>query len=180
MGRYYFGDIDGKFMCAVQSSNAADRFGSLGQSPDSIEYHFSEEHLPTINEELEKLKDAHEKVTKFFESIGNGGYNDEMAEEYGVTQQDLSDYADYNLGIEYINSVAEKAIDMNIGARGIRSIVDNSLINLMYRAPSLREEGVVKILMNKYPNNDYSPDLEYENGNIISDTEYKLYRGINE
>jgi ATP-dependent Clp protease ATP-binding subunit ClpX len=85
-----------------------------------------------------------------------------------------------DFGEEYINSVAEKAIDMNIGARGIRSIVDNSLINLMYRAPSLREEGVVKILMNKYPNNDYSPDLEYENGNIISDTEYKLYRGINE
>ena len=85
-----------------------------------------------------------------------------------------------DFGEEYINSVAEKAIDMNIGARGIRSIVDNSLINLMYRAPSLREEGVVKILMNKYPNNDYSPDLEYEDGNIIGDTEYKLYRGINE
>jgi len=81
---------------------------------------------------------------------------------------------------EYINSVAEQAIDMNIGARGIRSIVDNSLINLMYRAPNLREEGVVTILMNKYPDNDYNPDLEYEDGNIISDTKYKLYRGINE
>lgn len=98
MGRYYFGDIYGKFMFAVQSSNAADRFGSVGQSPDIIEYHFDEGHLPKINEELEKLKDAHEKVTKFFESIGNGGYNDEMAAEYGVTKQDLSDYADYNLG----------------------------------------------------------------------------------
>jgi len=98
MGRYYFGDIEGKFMFAVQSSNAADRFGSVGQSPDIIEYYFGNEHLPKINEELEKLKDAHEKVTKFFESIGNGGYNDEMAAEYGLTKQDLSDYADYNLG----------------------------------------------------------------------------------
>jgi hypothetical protein len=98
MGRYYFGDIEGKFMFAVQSSDAADRFGSLGQRPDIIEYYFSDEHLPIINEELEKLKDAHEKVTKFFESIGNGGYNDEMAAEYGLTKQDLSDYADYNLG----------------------------------------------------------------------------------
>ena len=85
-------------MFAVQSSDAADRFGSLGQRPDIIEYYFSDEHLPIINEELEKLKDAHEKVTKFFESIGNGGYNDEMAAEYGLTKQDLSDYADYNLG----------------------------------------------------------------------------------
>jgi hypothetical protein len=98
MGRYYFGDIEGKFMFAVQSSDAADRFGSLGQRPDIIEYYFGNEHLPIINEELEKLKDAHEKVTKFFESIGNGGYNDEMAAEYGLTKQDLSDYADYNLG----------------------------------------------------------------------------------
>ena len=98
MGRYYFGDIDGKFMFAVQSSNAADRFGSIGQSPDIIEYHFSEEHLPTINEELEKLKDAHEKVTKFFESIGKYSYSDEMLKDYGITEQDMSDYADYNLG----------------------------------------------------------------------------------
>ena len=98
MGRYYFGDIEGKFMFAVKSSDAADRFGSLGQRPDIIEYYFSDEHLPIINEELEKLKDAHEKVTKFFGSIGNGGYNDEMAAEYGLTKQDLSDYADYNLG----------------------------------------------------------------------------------
>ena len=98
MGRYYFGDIEGKFMFAVQSSNAADRFGSVGQSPDIIEYYFDDEHLPKINEELKKLKDAHKKVTKFFKSIGNGGYSFEMAAEYGVTQQDLSDYADYNLG----------------------------------------------------------------------------------
>ena len=98
MGRYYFGDIEGKFMFAVQSSTAADRFGSVGQSPDIIEYHFSEEHLPTINEELEKLKDAHEKVTKFFESIGKYSYSDEMLKDYGITEQDMSDYADYNLG----------------------------------------------------------------------------------
>jgi len=98
MGRYYFGDIDGKFMFAVQPSNAADRFGSVGYAPDIIEYHFSEEHLPTINEELEKLKDAHEKVTKFFESIGKNSYSDEMLKDYGVTEQDMSDYADYNLG----------------------------------------------------------------------------------
>ena len=107
MGRYYFGDIEGKFMFAVQSSDAADRFGSLGQRPDIIEYYFSDEHLPIINEELEKLKDAHEKVTKFFESIGNGGYNDEMAAEYGLTKQDLSDYADYNLGKNIKDCVEE-------------------------------------------------------------------------
>ena len=32
MGRYYDGDINGKFMFAVQSSSAADRFGSEGHN----------------------------------------------------------------------------------------------------------------------------------------------------
>jgi hypothetical protein len=107
MGRYYNGDIEGKFMFAVQSSNAADRFGSMGYTPDVIHYYFSEEHLPKINEELAKLKDAHEKVTKFFESIGNNSYNDEMADEYGVTQQDKMDYADYNLGNQIKQCIEE-------------------------------------------------------------------------
>jgi len=107
MGRYYNGDIEGKFMFAVQSSNAADRFGSTGYTPDVINYYFSEEHLPKIKEELAKLKDAHEKVTKFFESIGGGGYNNEMANEYGVTHQDLMDYADYNLGSQIKQCIEE-------------------------------------------------------------------------
>ena len=107
MGRYYNGDIQGKFMFAVQASDAADRFGSMGYTPDVIHYSFSEEHLPQINAELEKLKGAHEKVTKFFESIGGGGYNNEMADEYGVTHQDLMDYADYNLGNQIKQCVEE-------------------------------------------------------------------------
>ena len=31
MGRYYNGDIEGKFMFAVQSSTSADRFGCAGK-----------------------------------------------------------------------------------------------------------------------------------------------------
>ena len=54
MGRYYDGDINGKFMFAVQSSSAADRFGSEGHN-NYLEYYFDEEHLPTIKEELSIL-----------------------------------------------------------------------------------------------------------------------------
>jgi hypothetical protein len=107
MGRYYFGDIEGKFMFAVQSSNAADRFGSMGYTPDVINYYFSEEHLPKIKEELAKLKDAHKKVTKFFESIGNDSYSDEMLKDYGLTEQDMGDYADYNLGSQIKQCIEE-------------------------------------------------------------------------
>ena len=56
MGRHYLGDIEGKFWFAVQSSNAADRFGSTGYEPSYLEYYFNEEHLPKVQEELKKLK----------------------------------------------------------------------------------------------------------------------------
>jgi|11_taG_2_1085331.scaffolds.fasta_scaffold20291_4 hypothetical protein len=94
MGRYYNGDIQGKFMFAVQSSDAADRFGSLGYTPDVIHYHFDEEHLPKINAELKKLKDAYDKVAKLYADDKIVSVYDEPS----ITHQDLIDYADYNLG----------------------------------------------------------------------------------
>ena len=38
MGRYYNGDIEGKFWFAVQSSDDADYFGVEGQRPEMLEY----------------------------------------------------------------------------------------------------------------------------------------------
>ena len=90
------------------------------------------------------------------------------------------DDIDIEFSDEYIDTVAEKAIAMNIGARGIRSIIDNSLINLMYRAPALQKEGVIRITMHKYPEQGHLPDLVYSDGRVINDTNYKLYRGIDE
>jgi hypothetical protein len=40
MGRYYSGDIEGKFMFATQSSTAADRFGSSYYEPNHVNYYF--------------------------------------------------------------------------------------------------------------------------------------------
>ena len=48
MGRYYSGDIEGKFWFAVQSSNAADRFGSTRYVRDYINYSFDTSHIPII------------------------------------------------------------------------------------------------------------------------------------
>ena len=36
MGRYYTGDIEGKFWFALQSSNAASRFGGVESEPAYI------------------------------------------------------------------------------------------------------------------------------------------------
>jgi len=100
MGRYYSGDIDGKFWFAVQSSDAADRFGSTGHAPCYIEYNFYEEHLEYVQAELkrieDKLGDKMQVITKFFEE--NISYSDKKLEEAGITDFELSEYADYGLG----------------------------------------------------------------------------------
>lgn len=104
MGRYYSGDIEGKFWFGVQSSNAADRFGSIGYEPSYLEYYFNEEHLPKVQKELKKIEDvvSLEKIKKldeFFNKIN--GYNNHILEEHGILSiwnEHKSDYADYKLG----------------------------------------------------------------------------------
>jgi hypothetical protein len=95
MGRWYNGDIEGKFMFAVQSSDAADRFGSTGTN-NYLDYYFDSEHLETIDEELEELKEDFDKVIKFFKV--NESYTKETLEKAGVTNKELENYADYLLG----------------------------------------------------------------------------------
>ena len=106
MGRYYNGDINGKFMFAVQSSTAADRFGSTYTEPNYVDYYFDEDQLPTINSELNTLQPAFEKVSKFFE--GRDSFNSKALEEAGISNQELSDYADYILGKQIKDCIEEQ------------------------------------------------------------------------
>ena len=118
MGRYYSGDIEGKFMFAVQSSMAADRFGSEHCEPNYVEYYFNKDNLETINSELEKLKPGYDLVNEFFEKRKNEGktsYNNEDAEKKGITSEMMSDYADYNLG-KKIKDCVEKNEECNFQA----------------------------------------------------------------
>jgi len=96
MGRYYSGDIEGKFMFSIQSSTAANRFGSSYTEPNYVDYYFDEDHLDIINKELNDLQESYNKVSKFFET--RNGWNDKEMNEAGLTQKDMSDYADYVLG----------------------------------------------------------------------------------
>jgi hypothetical protein len=102
MGRYYSGDIEGKFWFALQSSNAADRFGVIGQQPDELQYFFSEDDLEAVEEEIknieETLGEKKQIIDKFFED--NNGWNDEGLKEAGISKEELSEYADLGLGIK--------------------------------------------------------------------------------
>lgn len=107
MGRYYSGDIEGKFMFAVQSSDAADRFGSIGREPGHISYYFDEDQIPTIEVQLKELQPAYDKVSKFLEE-DKMSYNDEMLREAGISSGELSDYADYDLGKKILDCIKKE------------------------------------------------------------------------
>ena len=114
MGRYYYGDIEGKFWFAVQPSDAADRFGGYYH----LSYDFDEDTLPTVEEELEKilnnLGEYKKKMDDYFEErcAKNSGYTpEELAEVLGVSLEKceglLRDYADYGLGIKIRDAIKE-------------------------------------------------------------------------
>ena len=109
MGRYYSGDIDGKFWFAVQSSSAADRFGVVGFQPERLAYYFSSEALEGVETEIKnietKLGDKLEVIKKFF--ADHNSYNDTMLKEAEITKEELKEYADLCLGIEIRDCIKE-------------------------------------------------------------------------
>jgi hypothetical protein len=107
MGRYYSGDINGKFWFAVQSSNAADRFGVCGGDPSHIPYYFEEEDLPEVEQEIKKIEESidHKKIEAFFKA--NNGYNDEKLIEAEINPKDVGPYADLCLGRQIRDCIKE-------------------------------------------------------------------------
>ena len=81
----------------------------------------------------------------------------------------------------YLDQVAKLASLKKLGARGLKNIIEASLLNIMYRAPDLQKEGVVKVTYHKYPVDAESyPLLTKSDNSTIMDKQYKLYRGLNE
>ena len=109
MGRYYSGDIEGKFWFGLQSSHAANRFGVEGEAPAELQYFFTENDLEGVEEEIlnieTELGDKLQVIKQFF--LTNNGYTDEKLKEAGITQDELSEYADLNLGIKIRDFIKE-------------------------------------------------------------------------
>ena len=120
MGRYYNGDIEGKFWVAVQSSDDADFFGASGTerivANPSLDYHFTkDEHLKDIKKgikECEKeLGTWKEKLDKFFKD--NNGYNAKMIEDQLELKEEKSKellewYARLELGNQILECVMKQ------------------------------------------------------------------------
>jgi hypothetical protein len=119
MGRYYHGDIEGKFWVAVQSSGDADFFGVEGHS-NYLDYYFDEDNLDTINSGIkeceDKLGNCKKILDEFFEGISM--YNDEDIKKYfkekhkinlkGNIRNLLGWYARLGLGQKIKKCVEEK------------------------------------------------------------------------
>jgi hypothetical protein len=118
MGRYYNGDIEGKLAVGTQDSNAADRFGVIGQRPAQLYYYFDEDSIPNITNELQHIEDSlgsnFTKIKRFF--LTRTLWNEEalidyMQDGFSVTltyyqaQQFSRDYFDYRLGEQILDQV---------------------------------------------------------------------------
>jgi len=102
MGRYYRGDIEGKFWFGMQASDCASRFGGTINEPQIIEYNFNEDDLDSIEKEIANIKESLgenlQKIDDYFKN--NNGYSFSALQSKGITLQMLSEYADLQLGIQ--------------------------------------------------------------------------------
>jgi hypothetical protein len=108
MGRFYNGDIEGKFMFGVQPSDASERFGGMVEDPSFINYYFEKERdYEGVCKELLKIEKKHgaeiSKIDDYFAK--NDTWTDEkIATLLGLdkekAQKVLREYADYKMGIQ--------------------------------------------------------------------------------
>lgn len=96
MGRYYTGDIEGKFWFGVQSSDDGEFFGAKEIERNCIDYEVDD--ITEVAEGVEHCKkvlgEDKERLDKFFDGL-KFGYNDEMikkhwADEFGVEMSDMN------------------------------------------------------------------------------------------
>ena len=107
MGRYYSGDIEGKFMFGVQSSGAGERFGAYEEDQGYVNYVVQEDHLDEVEKEIKNIE-ALPGVALVQEFLkGKDGYRTTELEELGITREDMENYADLRLGRQIRDFIKE-------------------------------------------------------------------------
>ena len=112
MGRYITGDINRKLWFGVQSSAAADRFGSEGEYDEEYsEFNYLFVDQEAVEQELQHIIDTIGlfELTKLQELFRtSNGYNDSILEAAGLLdlwELHKSDYADYQLGADILECI---------------------------------------------------------------------------
>lgn len=79
------------------------------------------------------------------------------------------DDVDLEFTEEALSAISEKAIERKTGARGLRSIVEESLIDIMFDVPS--NENVTKVVITAQTiNEETEPELYDAEGNLINNS----------
>jgi len=92
MGRYYSGDIEGKFRFGVQQSDDASFFGGEENHPSYLEYYFDETHKKSIEAGIAKCHGALRGYeTKLADCLKNDALHSDrdVAAALGVSTQEL-------------------------------------------------------------------------------------------
>ena len=77
------------------------------------------------------------------------------------------DNVDLEFSEEALSAISEKAIERKTGARGLRSIIEEALIDIMYDVPS--SENVSKVVITEQTiNEEIEPELYDDEGNLIN------------
>lgn len=114
MGRYYSGDIEGKFWFAVQSSEDASFFGGSESEPNYLNYYFGTNDLDDIKKGISTCKKElgtyKKKLKKFFKE--NSYYNDkDLSNKFNISQNKIKTilewYARLELGEKILKCVEE-------------------------------------------------------------------------
>ena len=117
MGRYYSGDIEGKFWFGIQSSTDANFFGGEEYQTQEMNYFFDKGDLDTIKEGIKTCKKElgkdRKRLDTFFDK--NMGYNDDMLQKHWVkhykqpinVNHDLEWYARLLLGEQILECVKD-------------------------------------------------------------------------
>jgi hypothetical protein len=120
MGRYYTGDIEGKFAFGVQASDAADQFGVEGQKPQYLEYYFSTDHISEVKARLTELEESFGEyktsILAYIDLFGCKPYEQDIPlsiylERAGMKllkDEKLENYFDYNLGRQILQCIEEE------------------------------------------------------------------------
>lgn len=110
MGRYYTGDIEGKFAFAIQPSTAPETY--LGAEAVSIEYSWSgRDDIKSIIDQIkQKMRHKYDQIEKYFSE--HSSYTDkELAEYMHITEDELHeallDYYNYKLGKKVYDHMVE-------------------------------------------------------------------------
>ena len=105
MGRYYYGDIEGKFWFAVQPSTDPAFFGMEEIEHNFINYYINDTNIGLIEDSLKEcrknLKGMIRKIEAYWKEMD--GYNDkQMAKDLNLSDDKLKHlifwYARYHLG----------------------------------------------------------------------------------